>query len=204
MQDYTIIDGVAAAIILISGILAYSRGLVRETLSIVGWGGAAVIAFIFAPQGKDLVYEIPFVNSLVGDSCEIALVVSFALIFIVALVVISLFTPLLAGMVSKSALGIIDRGFGFIFGLARGVLLIVVGLFVYDQFIATGEGINIVEKSKTRILLADSQARLATEVETSTIPDWFIARFDEITSVCVIPGAATTPETAPDTPATNN
>jgi len=191
MEDLTIIDGVAAAIILISGFLAYSRGLVRETLSIVGWGGAAVIAFIFAPQGKDLVFEIPFVNSLVGDSCEIALIVSFTLIFIVALIVISLFTPLLAGMVSKSALGIIDRGLGFIFGLARGILLIVVGLFVYDQFIATGDGIKIVEDSKTKALLAESQARLTTEVETSTIPGWFIEKFDEITSVCAVPAPAT-------------
>ncbi len=191
MEDLTIIDGVAAAIVLISGILAYSRGLVRETLSIVGWGGAAIIAFIFAPQGKDLVYEIPFVNSLVGDSCEIALIISFTLIFIVALVVISLFTPLLAGMVSKSALGVIDRALGFIFGLARGVLLIIVGLFVYDQFIATGEGISIVEDSKTKSLLSESQARLTAEVETSTIPGWFIEKFDEITSVCAVPAAAT-------------
>jgi len=195
MEDLTIIDGVAAAIILISGFLAYARGLVRETLSIVGWGGAAVIAFIFAPQGKDLVYEIPFINGLVGDSCEIALIISFILIFIVSLVVISLFTPLLAGMVSKSALGVIDRGLGFIFGLARGVLLIVVGLFVYDQFIATGEGIGIVEDSQTRILLAESQARLTAEVETSSIPGWFISKFDEITSVCAVPAAATAPAT---------
>ncbi len=195
MQDLTIIDGVAAVIILISGILAYARGLVRETLSIVGWGGAAVIAFIFAPQGISVVYEIPFINGLVGGSCEIALIISFTLIFIVALIVISLFTPLLAGIVSKSSLGVIDRGLGFLFGLARGVLLIVVGLFVYDQFIATGDGISIVEKSKTKALLAETQTRLATEVETSSVPGWFIDKFGEITSVCAVP-AATTPPTA--------
>lgn len=190
MEDYTIIDGVAAVIILISGFLAYSRGLVRETLSIVGWGGAAVIAFIFAPQGKDMVFEIPFVNGLVGDSCEIALIISFSLIFIVALVVISLFTPLLAGAVSKSSLGLIDRALGFLFGLARGLLLIIVALFAYDQFIATGEGVDIVEESKTRTVLAESQARLAAEVETSSIPGWFIARFDELTSVCAVDDTA--------------
>jgi len=201
MEDYTIIDGVAAAIILISGFLAYARGLVRETLSILGWGGAAIVAFIFAPQGKDLVFEIPFVNGLVGDSCEIALIISFALIFIVALVVISLFTPLLAGIVSNSSLGLIDRALGFIFGLARGVLLIVVALFAYDQFIATGEGVAIVEESKTRIMLAQSQERLATEVETSGIPGWFIDRFDELTSVCAVDGAA---NPAAALPTTNN
>jgi len=201
MEDYTIIDFVALAIVLISGFLAYSRGLVRETLSIVGWGGAAIVAFIFAPQGKDLVFEIPFVNGLVGDSCEIALIISFALIFILALVVISLFTPLLAGIISKSALGVIDRALGFIFGVARGILLIIVALFAYDQFIATGEGIGIIEDSKTKIVLSDSQDRLATEVESSTIPAWFIARFDELTSVCAVDSTA---ETSAATPAVNN
>lgn len=192
MEDLTIIDGVAALIILISSFLAYARGLVRETLSILGWGGAAVIAFIFAPQGKDFVYEIPFINGLVGDSCEIALVISFTLIFIVALVVISLFTPLLAGIVSKSSLGIIDRALGFLFGVARGLLLVIVALFVYDQFIATGEGIDIIEKSKTKVLLAETQDRLTNEVESSSIPGWFIDKFDEITSVCAVsnPNAA--------------
>ncbi|MCF6273765.1 MAG: CvpA family protein [Rhodobacteraceae bacterium] len=203
MEDYTIIDGVALAIILISGFLAYARGLVRETLSIVGWGGAAVIAFIFAPQGKDLVFEIPFVNSIVGDSCEIALIISFALIFIVALVVISLFTPLLSGLISKSALGTIDRGLGFLFGLARGVLLIVVALFAYDQFITAGEGVDIVEESKTKALLSESQDRLAAEVETSSVPGWFIARFDELTSVCSVSTPAAT-ETGTELPSDTN
>lgn len=197
MEDLTIIDGVAAAIILISGFLAYSRGLVRETLSIVGWGGAAVVAFIFAPDGKDLVYEIPFVNGLVGDSCNIALIISFSLIFIVALVVISLFTPLLAGIVSKSSLGIIDRALGFIFGVARGILLIIVALFVYDQLINTGEGIDIIEESKTRVVLAETQARFTAEVETSPIRSWLFMHFDELKNVCVEDAGANTPEAIP-------
>jgi len=197
MEDYTIIDGVAAALILISGFLAYARGLVRETLSIVGWGGAAVIAFIFAPRGIDLVYEIPFVNSLVDGDCNIALIISFVLIFIVALIVISLFTPLLAGIVSKSSLGVIDRGLGFLFGLARGVLLVIVALFAYNQFIATGEGVRIIEDSQTNAMLAQTQVRLADEVESSTIPTWFKARVDELTSACVGNDASATPAALP-------
>ena len=108
-------------------------------------------------------------------------------------------------MVSKSALGIIDRGLGFLFGLARGVLLIIVALFAYDQFIATGDGVKIIEDSQTKLMLSESQDRLAAEVEDSTIPAWFIARFDELTSVCTADsdtGAAI--DTNALTPATNN
>ncbi len=197
MEDYTIIDGIVVAILLISGFLAFSRGIVREVLSIAGWAGAAVIAFIFAPRGKDLVYEIPVVSGFVGDSCNIALIVSFAVIFVLALIVISLFTPLLAGIVSGSALGLIDKGLGFLFGIARGLLLVIVGLFVYDLLTPSGEGIDLIDESKTVVVLADSQIRLAAEVEGSTVPEWFIARFEDLTSTCSASGADPVLENAP-------
>ncbi len=191
MEDYTIIDGIVVAILLISGFLAFARGIVREVLSIAGWAGAAVIAFMFAPKGKDLVYEIPVISGFVDDSCNIALIVSFAVIFVLALIVISLFTPLLASIVSGSALGLIDKGLGFLFGLARGVLLVIVGLFVYDMLMPDGEGIDLIDESKTVVVLADSQTRLAAEVEGSAVPEWFIARFEELTGTCSASGADT-------------
>ncbi len=207
MEDLTIFDGIVLAILLISGFLAYARGIVREVLSIAGWAGAAVIAFMFAPKGKDLVYEIPVISGFVGDSCNIALIVAFAIIFVLALIVISLFTPLLAGIISGSALGLIDKGLGFLFGLARGVLLVIVVLFVYDQLIPEGEGIRLIDNSKTVVLLADSQVRLAAEVEGSKIPEWFIARFEDLTSTCSASGADTAPAALPaigtDATATN-
>ena len=50
MDGFTIVDGVVAVIILISAILAYSRGFVREGMSIAGWIFAAIVAYIFAPR----------------------------------------------------------------------------------------------------------------------------------------------------------
>ncbi|MGB1179481.1 MAG: CvpA family protein, partial [Lentibacter algarum] len=57
MEGFTIVDGVVALIIVVSALLAYSRGLVREGLAIAGWILAAVLAFIFAPQVQPLVKE---------------------------------------------------------------------------------------------------------------------------------------------------
>lgn len=210
MEDLTIFDGIVLGTLLISGLLAFARGIVREVLSIAGWAGAAVVAFVFAPKGKDLVYEIPVISGFVGDSCNIALIVSFAVIFVLALIVISLFTPLLASIVSGSALGVIDKGLGFLFGIARGILLVIVALFVYAQLIPEGEGIDLIDDSKTVVLLADSQTRLAAEVEGSKIPEWFIARFEDLTGTCSASGADTPPAPAElpaddtaDAPATN-
>ena len=44
MDGFTLVDAGVAIIILLSGVLAYSRGLVRETMALLGWIGAAVIA----------------------------------------------------------------------------------------------------------------------------------------------------------------
>ena len=45
MEGFTIIDGIVAVVIILSAVLAYSRGLVREVLSIGGWVVATVAAY---------------------------------------------------------------------------------------------------------------------------------------------------------------
>ena len=50
MQGFTLVDAVVAGVIILSAVLAYSRGFVREAMAIAGWIGAAVLAFIFAPR----------------------------------------------------------------------------------------------------------------------------------------------------------
>ena len=94
MEGFTIIDGVVALVIVVSALLAYSRGFVREALAIAGWIVAAILAFIFAPQVQPLMKEIPYVGEkLLADSCELSMIAGFAGVFAVALVVASLFTP---------------------------------------------------------------------------------------------------------------
>ena len=59
MEGFTLIDGLVALVIVLSAILAYSRGLVREAMAIAGWIGATILAFIFADQAEPLVKQIP-------------------------------------------------------------------------------------------------------------------------------------------------
>ena len=128
MEDLTIIDGAVIAIVLISGILAFARGFMRELTSIAGWVGAAVVAYFLAPRAESLMYEIPLLNGLIDQSCNLAMMAAFAIVFVIALIVLSLFAPLLASVVRGRAIGTVDKGLGFLFGLARGVLLVVVAL----------------------------------------------------------------------------
>ncbi len=131
MEGFTLIDGVVAAVIVLSALLAYGRGLVREAMAIVGWIVAAIVAFLFAPQVQPLVKEIPMVGEFVADSCIFSLGGAFAIVFVAALIVMSLFTPLFSSLVQRTALGGVDQGLGFLFGVVRGVLLVAIAFFVY-------------------------------------------------------------------------
>jgi len=120
MDAFTLVDAGVAVIIIVSGILAYSRGFVRETLAIVGWIVAAILAFMLAPAAQPLISEIPYLGNFLGDSCELTVIAAFAAVFALSLVLTSLFTPLFSSFIRNSALGGIDQGMGFFFGVLWG------------------------------------------------------------------------------------
>ncbi|MCB1330166.1 MAG: CvpA family protein, partial [Maritimibacter sp.] len=124
MDGFTIVDGVVAVIILISAILAYSRGFVREAMSIAGWIAAAIVAYLFAPRAVPLIKEVPVLKDFIADSCELSVIAAFAGVLALALVVVSVFTPLFSSAVQRSALGGLDQALGFVFGVLRGLLLV--------------------------------------------------------------------------------
>ena len=183
MDGFTIIDAVVAGIIVLSAILAYSRGFVREAMSILGWIIAAIVGFVLAPAVQPLVREIPKVGDFLGDSCELSIIVAFAAVFAVALVVISLFTPLLSGTIRHSALGGIDQGLGFLFGVARGVVLVAVALIVYDR-IAAAEPVAMIEESRTARIFERSQDSIGQTIPDDA-PGWIVARYEQLVNVCV-------------------
>jgi len=99
--------------------------------------------------------ELPYLRDVIGNNCDFAILAAFAVVFIGVLVVVSIFTPLFSGIVANSALGPIDRGLGFLFGIARGVVLVAVALIVYEIAVGGGEGFAQVTDSQTVVVLGD-------------------------------------------------
>ena len=186
-MSFTIVDGGVAVLILLSAVLAYSRGFVREIMAIIGWVAAAVLAYMFAGQAAPLIAEIPVVGDFLNGNCELSLIAAFAAVFAVALVVASLFTPLFSSVVQRSALGGLDQGLGFLFGVLRGMLLVAVGLLVYDRVIA-GAAVPAVDDSRTAQIFASMQARL-NDMVPSDAPGWIVARYEEMVESCGAPAA---------------
>ncbi len=195
MENLTAVDGVAAIIILISSILAFSRGLVRELMAILGWVGAAIAAYYFAPGVQPLVKELPIVGEFLADSCELSVVAAFAGVFVIGLIVAALFTPLFSGAVQRSAIGGIDQALGFLFGAARGVLLIAVAFIVYDR-VLSDQAIPMIDDSRTAMVFANFQANIDENIP-SDAPGWIVDRYNDLTNVCAAGAAPVIPEVAP-------
>lgn len=182
MNGFTLVDGGVALVIVISAILAYSRGFVREAMSIAGWIAAAILAFLFAPKAMPLIEQIPYLDKIIGESCQLAIVVAFAAVFAVALVVVSLFTPLFSSVIQRSALGGADQVLGFLFGALRGVILVAVALIVYTRVIG-GQPAEMVAKSRSFTVFLRSEETLNRSLPTD-VPGWILARYDELVGVC--------------------
>lgn len=195
MEGFTIIDGVVAVVIVLSAILAYSRGIVRESMAILGWVGAAILAFIFAPQAQPLIKEVPVLGDFLGDSCELSIIAAFAAVFALGLVVASLFTPLLSGAVQQSVLGGIDQGLGFLFGVVRGVLLVAIAFIVYDRAVGD-ETVPAVDNSRSAKVFASFQGNLDENIPDDA-PGWIVAQYEKLVGSCAAP-AAPAAETAPE------
>ncbi|TVR46072.1 MAG: CvpA family protein [Rhodobacteraceae bacterium] len=182
MEGFTLIDAGVAVVIIVSAILAYSRGLLRETMAILGWVAAAVLAFVLAPAVQPLVREIPYLGDFLGDSCELSVIASFAAVFAVVLVLASLFTPLFSSFVRNSALGGVDQGMGFFFGVARGILLVAIALLVFDRAVPPGS-VPMVEQSRSAAVFAQLSGNL-DEAVPDDAPNWLVERYEELVSVC--------------------
>ncbi len=197
MEGFTVVDGGVAGIILLSAILAYSRGFVREAMAIVGWVGAALLAFVFAPSAQPLIKEVPVLGDFLKDSCELSMIGAFAAVFAVGLILASLFTPLLSSVVQRSALGGADQGLGFLFGVARGVVLVLVAFLVYDRALS-GTQVAMVDDSRSVKIFATFQDRVNAAVPNGA-PDWIVSRYNDLTKSCAGTAGGAAAEAAPAT-----
>ncbi|MEM6727180.1 MAG: CvpA family protein [Pseudomonadota bacterium] len=183
MDGFTLIDGIVAALIVVSALLAYSRGFLREVMAIVGWIVAAILAFVFVGQAEPLVRQIPFVGDFLGDACnELSIVAAFGAVFLVALVVVSIFTPLLSALVQRSALGGADQALGFLFGVARGILLVAIAFFLYDTII-TGQDVPMIDQSRSAAVFGRFSETIQDKDPEAAL-GWVTSRYETLLGSC--------------------
>src|SRR3979411_1610783 len=142
----TILDLLLLAVMLISGLLAMVRGFMREILSIAAWGTAAVVT-LYAFSKLPPAAQTDFNNDTV------ATVVVVAVVFVGTLILVSIVTVRISDMILDSRIGALDRTLGFLFGLARGLLIVVVAFLLVSWLVPDTQRPEWVNGAKSRVVL---------------------------------------------------
>lgn len=114
----TAFDYAVIAIIVLSALVGWWRGFLYELFSLIGWLAAYIVARTFSADA------LPYVPVAVGAD-NIRSAAAFATLFIVTLIVGALFAWFLARLAKFAGLSGMDGKFGAIFGMLRGVLVVI-------------------------------------------------------------------------------
>jgi membrane protein required for colicin V production len=128
-MPFTVLDGVLVLVMLASALLAMIRGFTREVFSIGSWVAAAAATYFL---WEDV---LPYTQRYIEDR-NLALGVTVAGIFFLTLLIVSLITMRISDFVLDSKAGPLDRSMGFLFGAARGLILVVIAVLFLNFFIA--------------------------------------------------------------------
>ncbi|MGG4603617.1 CvpA family protein [Alcaligenaceae bacterium 429] len=111
----TSFDYLLLALLGLSSILGLIRGLLKELLSLIAYIAAFLVAIWWGPS-----LSVLLTDYLNNDLLRTA--VSYAVLFIAALLTLGLLNMMLATLIDRSGLGSADHAFGALFGLLRGVV----------------------------------------------------------------------------------
>ncbi|MBV9533650.1 MAG: CvpA family protein [Bradyrhizobium sp.] len=142
----TFLDLILLGVMLISGLLAMVRGLMREILSIATWGAAAVVTLYSFPKLLPTA-KTYFSNDTVADVAVVGGV------FVGTLIIVSVITVRISDMILDSRIGALDRTLGFLFGLARGLLIVVVAFLFFTWLVPEKQRPEWVSGAKSRLVL---------------------------------------------------
>jgi membrane protein required for colicin V production len=142
----TLLDIILLVVMLISGLLAMIRGFMREVLSIGAWGIAALVTLYGYPRA------LPIAQSYIS-STMVATAAAVGTIFLLTLLVVSVITVRISDMILDSRVGALDRTLGFLFGLGRGLIIVVVAFVFFAWLVPDRSQPSWVRGAKSKVVL---------------------------------------------------
>ena len=142
----TWLDILLLGVMLISALLAMIRGFMREILSITAWGAAAVATLLLYPKllpvaKANISSDIVATGAVIGG------------VFLITLLIVSVITVRVSDLILDSRIGALDRTLGFLFGLGRGLIIVVVAFLFFAWLVPTKAQPGWVQNAKSRVVL---------------------------------------------------
>src|SRR5204862_2387433 len=110
------------------------------------WAAAALLTLYSYPKLKPIVLQY-FSNDIVASAVTIGGV------FLGTLLVVSVVTIKISDMILDSRVGALDRTLGFLFGLARGLVIMVVAFLFFAWLVPDRSQPEWVRSAKSRVVL---------------------------------------------------
>jgi membrane protein required for colicin V production len=142
----TLLDILLLVVMLVSGLLAMIRGFMREILSIGAWGVAA-LATLYAYAKVLPIAKGYFSSDMVATAVTVGGV------FLLTLLIVSIITVRISDMVLDSRVGALDRTLGFLFGLGRGLVIVVVAFLFFAWLVPERSQPTWVSGAKSKVVL---------------------------------------------------
>jgi membrane protein required for colicin V production len=161
---FTPLDFAFLGLALLSGLLAMYRGLSRELLSIISWIVAAGAVFYFVLFHEKFAAEMA---QQVGVPLKIAQIGIGALLFLIVLIVVHLVTARISDAIIDSRVGVIDRVFGFGFGVIRAFLIVLILYLFYAHFWPEDKQHDWVRRAASRDLFESAGATLRPVLQSA-------------------------------------
>ncbi|WP_353133029.1 CvpA family protein [Limnohabitans sp.] len=117
MQLLSAVDWILLAVLALSLLLGLWRGIVQEVLSLAGWVAAFYVSQMYAPMAAAWL-------PMEGSSQMLRYAAGFVVVFVAVLVATVLVSFVVQKLISAVGLGPLDRLLGSLFGLMRGVVIL--------------------------------------------------------------------------------
>src|SRR4051794_11065957 len=145
----TWLDILLLGVMLVSGLLAMIRGFMREVLSIAAWATAAVATLLAYPRllpiaKANISSDIVATGAVIGGGVLLTLLIG------------SVITVRISDMILDSRIGALDRTLGFLFGLGRGLVIVVVAFLFFAWLVPASKQPEGVRNAKSRVVLENT------------------------------------------------
>ena len=172
-----VLDGIIVVVLLLSALFAFSRGFVKEVLAIGGWIGAFFSAlYLYDPVKPYVAMYLP--KGVIADAS------TFVGLFVASLVVFSILSHQIASRVRESSIGPLDRSLGFLFGLARGAIIVIVAYLLLAQLVPADKQPDVVSEAKlTKWVHRGAEISVRMVPQTLTIRDYLERALDELRKI---------------------
>jgi membrane protein required for colicin V production len=142
----TLLDILLLVVMLISGLLAMIRGFMREILSIGAWIVAALVTLYGYSRA------LPIARGYFSSNV-VAAAATAGTIFLLTLLIVSVITVRISDMILDSRVGALDRTLGFLFGLGRGLIIVVIAFLFFAWLVPDRSQPEWVRDAKSKVVL---------------------------------------------------